>query len=237
MGIIEDVLKNYAGEYRLNLDDTKVELLERYAEILVEWNKKINLTAIVEPYQVAIKHFLDSLAMLKFINIPESGALIDIGTGAGFPGVPIKILRSDIKLTLVDSRGKRITFLKHLLEELDIEAEVKQDRAEELANFPEYREKFDVATSRAVASMNILSEYCLPFLKIGGFFVALKSSDVDAELANANSAIQTLGGKLIAVNKFELPDDNPRAIVCVEKISSTNTKYPRDSAKIMKNPL
>lgn len=237
MSEVSDVLKKYASDCNLKFDDVSLEKFELYSNFLLEWNKKINLTAITEPRKIAIKHFLDSLSMLKYVDLPKEARVIDVGTGAGFPGVPLKILKPDIELTLVDSLNKRVVFLNSLLEKLELKSEVIHNRAESLAALPEYRESFDIVTSRAVALMNILAEYCLPFAKVGGIFVALKSSNVDFELKDSKSAINILGGEVASVNKFVLPEDNPRTIVCIKKVSKTDAKYPRVSSKIAKKPL
>lgn len=230
-------LEEYSLKYNLELDEIKIGLLEKYASFLVEWNEKINLTAITEPKQIAIKHFLDSLVVEKYVDIKPNANLIDVGTGAGFPGIPLKILRPDINLTLVDSLGKRVKFLDFLLTELNVKAETKHARAEDIANLQQYRESFDMVTSRAVAQMNVLAEYCLPFAKLGGTFVALKSGFVQEELDNAKNAIQSLGGKIQKIERFTLPEDNSRTIVVIKKLSHTEKKYPRVSAKISKSPL
>ena len=217
------------------LDDVALKRLEKYADLLVEWNEKINLTAIVDPEGIAVKHFLDCLMIFKYIDIPKGASVIDIGTGAGFPGVVIKIARPDIKLTLMDSLQKRINFLDTLCSELGLEVTTVHSRAEDIT--PKQREGYDFAVARAVANMRVLTEYCLPYVKVGGSFVAMKGSTAAEEVKEATKAISTLGGKLEAEDLFELPEFGGRGIINVKKISQTPTKYPRNSGKISKQPL
>ena len=217
--------------------ENQLEKFDRYASMLVEWNEKINLTAITEPDEIVIKHFIDSLLLLRAFPLPESASLIDVGTGAGFPSVPVAIVRPDIRLTLMDSLNKRITFLKTLTEALDIPAHCVHARAEEVGGKEEFRERYDAACARAVAHLRELSEYCLPFVKVGGVFIALKGYEIEQELSEASFAIKTLGGKVESVNKFTLPGDNKRAIVVIRKSAPTPKKYPRPSGKIKKSPL
>ncbi len=214
----------------LKADTETISKFARYSEILKEYNEKVNLTAITDDDGIAVKHFLDSLLPLKYIEVRGSAA--DIGTGAGFPGIPIKLMRPDIKLTLIDSLNKRVNFLKAVSDELDLGAECVHGRAEELAR-KEYREKFDLALSRAVANMTALSEYCLPFVKVGGKFIALKSKDADAEIESARPAIGTLGGRISEIITAPLPEsDIVRKIVVVEKIKPTPKAFPRSAKKI-----
>ena len=177
------------------IESTEEQLLQfdRYAELLVEWNKRMNLTAITEPDEMIRKHFLDSAVLLSYVSLPKNAAVIDVGTGAGFPSVPCTILRPDLKLTLLDSLNKRITFLSALCSALGIPAECVHARAEEGGRMPSLREQFDLATARAVAHLRELSEYCLPFVKVGGLFAALKGPDLEEELSEAKSAIRLLG--------------------------------------------
>lgn len=210
---------------------------DRYAELLVQWNEKMNLTAITEPDEIVIKHFLDSLLLLKACPLPAGSSLIDVGTGAGFPSVPVALMRPDIQLTLMDSLNKRITFLQTLCQELEIPADCVHARAEEVGGKPEYREQYDAACARAVAHLRELSEYCLPFVKRGGVFVALKGYEIEQELEEARYAIKQLGGKIEKVTKFTLPGENRRAIVVIRKERPTPPKFPRPSGKIKKSPL
>ncbi len=219
----------------LSLDEKMFDRLRIYAEMLVEWNEKINLTAITEPKEIAVKHFLDCMMIFKYADIPSFASVIDVGTGAGFPGVVMKIVRPDIKLTLLDSLAKRITFLEELCKTLELEVTTVHSRAEDVPNG--LRESFDIATARAVANMRVLSEYCMPYVKVGGRFIALKGAAAQDELTQAENAIKVLGGKFEAINTFEIENAGARGIISVKKISQTLTKYPRNPAKISKQPL
>ncbi len=231
-------LQTLAQQYALPaLTGQMLAQLDQYAQLLVEWNQKINLTAITDPEGILIKHFLDSLLLLH-AGIPQNAALIDVGTGAGFPSLPVKIARPDLPLTLLDSLNKRVTFLQTACAQLGLkQTRCIHSRAEEGGRTPALREKFDIATARAVANLQELSEYCLPYVKVGGIFAALKGFEIEQELAQAQKAISTLGGQIEQIKKFELPGDQKRSIVIIRKISQTATKYPRPSAKIAKTPL
>lgn len=217
-----------------DIDMEKYAKMNIYAEFLVEYNEKVNLTAITEPRDILVKHFIDSVAPLKFLTVPEGASIIDVGTGAGFPSVPIKIFRPDLKLTLLDSLDKRITFLKLLCDKLEIEADFVHGRAEDVSKTSEYREKFDYSCARAVANLSTLSEYCLPFVKVGGAFISLKGPNED--IYSANGAIKLLGGEIAEVTDYEI-DGDERRLVQVKKVSQTPPKYPRNSAQIKKKPL
>lgn len=223
--------------FELSQPEQLAERFDRYAEMLVDWNEKINLTAITAPDEIVIKHFVDSLLLLKAYDVPKGATMIDVGTGAGFPSVPVAMVRDDIRLTLMDSLNKRINFLKELSEALCVNAECVHARAEEFGNKPEYREQYDVACARAVAHLRELSEYCLPFVKVGGAFVALKSVGLEQELDEAKAAIDILGGKVERISRFTLPDGAERAIAVIRKIRPTPKKFPRPYGKIKKNPL
>lgn len=223
--------------FELSQPEQLAERFDRYAEMLVDWNEKINLTAITAPNEIVIKHFVDSLLLLKAYDVPKGASMIDVGTGAGFPSVPVAMVRDDIRLTLMDSLNKRINFLKELSEALGVNAECVHARAEEFGNKPEYREQYDVACARAVAHLRELSEYCLPFVKVGGAFVALKSVGLEQELEEAKAAIDILGGKVEKISRFTLPDGAERAIAVIRKIRPTPKKFPRPYGKIKKNPL
>ncbi|WP_028521528.1 16S rRNA (guanine(527)-N(7))-methyltransferase RsmG [Ruminococcus flavefaciens] len=218
----------------LELTREQYDKLDIYAKFLVEYNEKVNLTAITEPKEILRKHFIDSIMLLKFVNIPLNSSLIDVGTGAGFPSVPIKIFRPDIRLTLLDSLNKRIDFLKQLCDKLEIEAEFIHGRAEDISKLPEYREKFDFSCARAVANMSLLSELCIPFIKINGLFAAMKGPNEDISLG-AN-AVEILGGSIETQQEYKLFDES-RKIVVVKKISQTPPKYPRNSSQIKKKAL
>lgn len=221
----------------LSLSEKQLRQFQRYMELLVEWNQKMNLTAITDPEGVTVKHFYDSLLLLKAVEVPEGASLIDVGTGAGFPGIPVLIARPDIKLTLLDSLNKRLVFLAEVCRELGIQAEIRHARAEEGGRQKELREKFDFATARAVAGMNVLSEYCVPFVKKGGAFIAMKGPDGEEEAKQAACGIGTLGGKTEKIAHFELPDGSQRCIVVVRKVRETPDAYPRHGSKISKKPL
>ena len=230
-----------SSEQGISLTEQMLRQFSDYAGILQEWNQKMNLTAIVDDEGILVKHFLDSLLLLdalKAVGMDTGGMkMIDVGTGAGFPGVPTAIACPGTRLTLLDGLNKRIVFLRHLCENLGIEAEAIHARAEEAGRKAEYREQYDLASARAVSDLRELSEYCLPFVKQGGYFAALKGYDVEQEVKGASKAIGLLGGKVEQIRKYVLPDGSKRSIVCIKKISQTPSKYPRPSAKIAKSPL
>lgn len=233
-----EVLRKYSEELQIDIEPDSLKKFELYLKYLVEYNKHTNLTAIREPGLIMIKHFLDCLMVTKSIKISSQDKIIDIGTGAGFPGVPVKIQCHEADITLVDSREKKIKFLKDLLKILSIEAEIVYDRAENVGKDKKYREQFNVVLSRAVASLNILCEYCLPFVKVGGVFISMKGPGVEEELKNAKNAIHKLGSLIEKVEKFELPDGNgKRSILTIRKIKNMSQEYPRSSSKIAKRPL
>jgi len=219
------------------LQSTHFSAFETYAALLTDWNTRMNLTAITDPKEMAIKHFSDSLAIFQALELPKQAKLIDIGTGAGFPGVPLKIVRSDLQLTLLDSLNKRLIFLDALLSTLDLAATLIHARAENAARQEAFREQFDVATARAVAELSTLCEYCLPFVRVGGFFLAMKGPALSEELEKSEQAIALLGGKAVKVYPYTLADGSLRSVAVVEKISKTPSKYPRQGAKISKSPL
>lgn len=224
-----------AGEQnKVSLDEQQIERFCLYAKFLKEYNEKVNLTAITEDEEIAVKHFEDSLALLRFKT--ELGKTVDVGTGAGFPSVPLKIACPDTELTLLDSLKKRLTFLDILCEKLGISAKTVHARAED-AGKSELRESFDTAVSRAVANLAVLCEYCLPLVKVGGYFYAYKSSNSDIEIESARNSIKKLGGRIDEVFEFELSNGEKRRIIAIKKISQTPTKYPRNSAQISKQTI
>lgn len=236
--MFKDILQDFAEKSDIKLTDIQVQKFKRYYELLIEWNQKMNLTALVEPGDVALKHFCDSMLLLKFVDIPKGSSVIDVGTGAGFPSIPIKIVRPDIKLCLLDSLNKRLVFLGEVVKELGLDnVEIVHSRAEDGAKTVKLREKFDFATSRAVAQLNVLSEYCLPYVKIGGSFVAMKGKYSETEIDSSKSAIKQLCGKISKVDTYNLVDTSERTIINVKKMGSTDKKYPRTSAKIKAKPL
>ncbi len=233
---MKTLIKNACEQIGIKLNDNQLEQFEQYYELLTEWNEKINLTRITEPDEVALKHFADSLTLLEYVEIPKNSTIIDVGTGAGFPGIPLKIARPDINLTLLDSLNKRLGFLGEVCSELGIEAKLVHSRAEDGGKDKLYREKYDFAVSRAVARLNILSEYCLPYVKVGGSFIAMKGPELTEELNEAKNALMILGGKINKVNEFKL-EDSGRTIVVINKIKQTPKSYPRHSSKIKSKPL
>lgn len=236
--MIKNLLQNYIKDYKITLTENQYEQFQKYFELLAEWNEKMNLTAITDESGVALKHFADSLSLLNFVDILQNSTLADVGTGAGFPGVVLKIARPDIKLTLIDSLNKRLVFLGEVCAQLGIEAELIHSRAEDGARDEKLRESFDFAVSRAVARMNVLSEYCLPYVKVGGAFCAMKGAQANEEFKESLNAINTLGGKLENKYFFELPENGgERAIAVVRKVRNTPQKYPRQSGKIKAKAL
>lgn len=212
-----------------------LDALDQYAEILVEYNQKVNLTAITDPEGIEDKHFADSLLLA---NLPEAaGKLVDVGTGAGFPGVVAKIFKPELQLTLMEPTGKRVEFLKYVCAQLGLSGvEFAKERAEEAAR-KVWREQFDVATARGVAALPMLSEYCLPLVKVGGVFLAMKGPGAAEELAESGAALKKLGGKGSGVAEFHLPGGDVRNIIRIKKISQTPPVYPRNGGKIAKSPL
>lgn len=222
---------NTAG---LELTKELYEKFDIYAEFLVEYNKKVNLTAITEPDDIFLKHFTDSVMICKYIDLPEGSSMIDIGTGAGFPLVPVRLYRDDLKITLLDSLGKRVTFLRKLCEKLGIDAEIIHSRAEDAGKTESMREKFDYSCARAVANISVLSELCIPFVRTGGYFISMKGPGEDISLGE--KAINILGGMIERKIEYDLSDEKRRLIV-IRKISTTPDIYPRNSKKIKKESL
>jgi len=227
--------KSFFDKNGFEITEDQYKKIDFYTDLLVETNKVMNLTGITDPMGITEKHILDSLLLLKYVDIPIGASLIDVGTGAGFPGLPIKLYRDDIKLTLLDSLGKRVNFLKIVCENAAPDVECIHSRAEDGGRSPELREKFDAAAARAVAALPVLYEYCLPYVKIGGIFAALKGPNED--ISAGESALKLLGGKLEKVENYELPCGDRRVLVVVRKISETPKKYPRNSAQIAKKTL
>ena len=228
-------LKDLFKKYNINLNDFQIEQFEKYFSMLIETNKVMNLTAITEEDDVAVKHFLDSALPEKFF--PQNAAVIDIGSGAGFPALPLKIVRPDLKITMVDSLNKRIGFLNDVIEKLNIEgANAVHSRAEDFAK--NNREKFDAAVARAVAPLNTLVEYLLPFVKVGGVCIIYKSSKLAEELKNSQKAIEILGSKVEMIEKYYIEEKElEREILILKKIKNTPPKYPRDKNKPKLNPI
>lgn len=237
MLINKDLLKENAASLGIELNETALERFDRLAELLIEQNKTMNLTAITDPDEVVIKHFADSISLFKAVIPEENAKILDLGTGAGFPGIPLLITRPDLNLTMVDSTAKKLGYVARTVETLGLEAETLHARAEEAGKKPEYREQYDIVCSRAVAALNVLSEYCLPFVKVGGVFVAMKSAKAEEEIADAKKALGILGGKIVDKITFTLSDGGERTLIVIKKISQTSPKYPRVSAQIAKKPL
>ena len=227
----------YAKSMNMTIDEDKIKKFYLYMQLLIEWNEKINLTAIVEPKEVILKHFIDSLTINKYLK--ENATLADVGTGAGFPGIPLKILRPDIKVTLVDSLNKRINFLNEVIEKLNLEDIVTvHSRIEDFGKNKSYREKFDYVTARAVANLAVLSEYLIPIAKIGGKCVCMKGINVEEEIESGKKAINVLGGKIEKVDEFVLPDsDISRNVIVLSKVKNTPVRFPRKAGMPSKEPL
>ena len=231
------LLKHETEKIGVKLDEIALSRFDKYAEMLVETNKTLNLTAITEPDEIIYKHFIDSLSLLTVIDLKENAKVIDVGTGAGFPGVVLLIARPDIKITLMDGTNKRLNFIADVLNELNLKAEILHMRAELAGKDEKYREKYDLVTARAVANMNTLSEYCLPFASVEGIFAPMKAAKADEEIISAKNAVKLLGGKIEDIKHLNIDNCGERCIIITEKISHTSPKYPRASAQISKKPL
>ena len=221
----------------LKLSDNQIKNFYDFMNLLIEKNKVMNLTGIIEPKEVILKHFIDSLTALKYID--KNNSVIDVGTGAGFPGLPLKIADNSLEITLLDSLNKRINFLNEVIEYTSLEKiKTIHGRAEDFGQNAEYREKYDTATSRAVAPLNILLEYMLPFVKVGGKCICMKGSNCDEEIENAKKTIKILGGEIEKIEKFTLPNsDNNRTILIIKKVKKIDKQYPRNAGVPTKKPL
>ena len=215
----------------------QIDKFYKYMNLLIEWNEKINLTAIIEPSEIILKHFIDSITILK--ELKDGSTVVDVGTGAGFPGIPLSIMNSTLKITLVDSLNKRLIFLQEVIKELKLEnVELIHSRAEEFGQNKKYREKFDISTSRAVANLSTLSEYLLPLVKVNGKVISMKAGNAQEEINTAQKAIKTLGGKIEHIEEFNLPSsDIGRTIIVIDKIKETPGKYPRKPGTPAKEPI
>ena len=231
-------LQSAAEKFNLELNDTQLKQFDTFYRLVVDWNSRINLTAITDPSDFAVKHIIDSLSIWSNEKFRGIETIIDVGTGAGFPGLPLKIYKPHLKVTLLDSLAKRINFLKAAADELQLDGvNFIHSRAEDAAHNHELRENFDVVVSRAVAKLNILAEYCLPFVKTSGCFAALKGSNIDNELQDALGAIKTLGGSNIDCVNIKLPNDNERSLIYINKTFKTPDKYPRKAGMPERKPL
>lgn len=232
-------LKELCEKTGVSLREEQLQQFLKYYDLLVEWNQVMNLTAITEYKEVVLKHFADSLALVQACDLSKPCTLLDVGTGAGFPGIPLKIAFPHLKVTLLDSLNKRVQFLNQVIETLGLsDITAIHGRAEDFAKQKEYREQFDLCISRAVANLASLSEYCLPYVKVGGYFISYKSGNCEEEVVQAQKAIKVLGGQLKEKKEFILPEsDISRSFVVIEKIAATGKKYPRKAGLPTKEPI
>ena len=238
----ENILIDGAQKMGINLNKEQIKKISRYLELLIQWNQKINLTSLKTPQEIIIKHFLDSISCIKVINKytdTEEISVIDVGTGAGFPGMPIKIICPSIKLSLLEARKKKTMFLEKVIEEMNFkQVKILNGRAETFGKGADYREKYDIAISRAVARLNVLSECCLPLVRVGGLFIAQKGRSYKEETEKGLNAVQVLGGELIGVESVRVPFINQeRYLLVIKKIKYTPSKYPRREGLPQKRPL
>lgn len=233
------ILEQKLGELGIKQDQNQLERFHKFYQLLIEWNKVMNLTGITEYEDVVEKHFVDSLSIIKAVDLSRIHTVIDVGTGAGFPGIPLKIAFPHLRVVLLDSLNKRIKFLDEVIFQLGLtEIRTIHGRAEEYARKEEYREQFDLCVSRAVANLSTLSEYCLPYIQVGGIFVPYKSGEIDDEVEHSKKAVRILGGNIKDVMKFELPGtDIHRSFVLIHKEQHTQKKYPRKAGIPAKEPL
>lgn len=234
-----DLLNRACIDSGVDFDENKYSKFMQYKDIIKEWNEKINLTAITDDDEIIKKHFIDSIKIFKFSPIKNAKNIIDIGTGAGLPGIPIKILFPEIRLVLLDSLRKRVNFLNNVISELNLKnIEAIHGRAEDFAQDKKYREKFDFAVSRAVANLSVLSEYCIPYVKVNGYFIALKGPSVSGEIDDSKNAVKILGGTIKEIIEVKIEDtDLEHNLVVISKNSSTSVIYPRKAGTANKNPL
>ena len=233
----EEKMNEKSKNLSIDFSVEQISKFYKYMNMLIEWNEKINLTAIIEPNEIILKHFIDSLTIYK--DIPNKSSVVDVGTGAGFPGIPLAIMNESLKITLVDSLNKRLIFLQEVINELNLKnVELVHARAEEFGQNKKYREKFDIVTARAVANLTVLSEYLLPLTKNNGKCICMKGSNIEEECKESKKAIEILGGKIVEIEEFYLPDsDIKRNIINIKKIKSTPAKYPRKPGTPAKEPI
>lgn len=235
--ISRENMRKYAESIGILLDETALSRFNLYAEKLVDATKNVNLTRIVEPEEIVIRHFIDSLELLASCKIEDGTEICDIGTGGGFPGIPLLIVNPRIRLTMMDSTNKKLEFVRFMVHKLGLNANVVTSRAEDAGRVKLYREKFDLVTARAVAQLNVLCEYCIPLVKVGGRFAPLKARLTDEERENGIRAAEILGMKEESDRKYCIPDGSEREIIVFKKEKPTNGKYPRNMAQISKKPL
>lgn len=233
----KELMCSYGKMIDILFNDEQLNKFYNYMNLLLEWNEKINLTAITNPEEIVLKHFIDSLTINKYIE--KNKNIVDVGTGAGFPGIPLKIYRPDVKITLVDSLNKRIIFLNEVIDNLKLnDIYTVHSRIEDFGKDKKYREKFDYVTARAVANLSVLSEYLIPITKVNGKCICMKGSEIEEEVDNSKNAIKILGGKIEKIEKFDLPNtDISRNLVIINKIRNTPNKYPRKAGIPVKEPL
>ncbi|WP_317855057.1 16S rRNA (guanine(527)-N(7))-methyltransferase RsmG [Chakrabartyella piscis] len=235
----KQLLMDCANQMHVNLTEEMADQFMAYSDLLLDWNEKMNLTAITDPREVVLKHFADCLSLVPYLELDENSSIIDVGTGAGFPGVPVKIACPDVEITLLDALQKRLTFLEEVTDSLALSGvNFVHSRAEDGGQNPEFREQFSHCVSRAVANMSVLAEYCLPYVQVGGYFVALKGPDVSRELEESKVALEILGGVVKEIIDIQIPyTELAHNLVIIEKIKETPKQYPRKSKKISQKPL
>lgn len=234
--ISKELLISSCNSMNIELSSDAADRFDKFAELLVDYNNKVNLTAITAPDDIVIKHFVDSLCLSRFVEL-NNKKIIDVGTGAGFPGAALLCANPELDITMIDSVNKKLDFIRFLLNELGLKGNVVTVRAEDAAKKPEYREKFDIVTSRAVAALNVLAEYSVPLVKVGGLFTPLKAVLSPEEDQRGCSAVKNLGCEIISKNKYAIPDGSEREIIIAKKVSHTSPKYPRAYSQISKKPL
>jgi len=234
-----EILEKGLRNLKIDFNDQIARSFLRYLELLMQTNKEFNLTSITDPEEAIYKHFIDSLTVIPFLPEQDNAQIIDIGTGAGFPGIPVKIINPNLKVTLVDSTKKKVNFLKIICDELELkDIECLHARAEELARNTKHREIYDIALSRALAPLNLLLEFCLPFVKVGGTFIAYKSKEACNEIKKAGRALELLGGRILDVKKLEVPGiEGERNLIFIKKITSISSAYPRRPGIPQKRPI